>query len=334
MSEIQAAPVTAVEATPEEAAVAFLKEASASEVSQSADAPKGGKAGKLEPETATDEPEDAVEEEPTEEPVSPVKTEAELLKEQRAEYAQKLNEVDSRFAQARRKEQALQARQQEFEAKVKQLEERERKLTSFDNVHDLVEYIAENNKVDVNQIWHEIADGIRNNGKRTPESAMQRELRELREERKREKEERERTAREEQERQQATQEQEVKEQWATESGVLARTKPERWPSLAKSGVSARLIGVAALRVVEEYYGRTGLVPEREAVLDFLEQVEAKEAQASAPAKPVMAAKKPASTPRTPTNTDAEANVSERELSDEDRERDAAEYLRSFGKKPG
>jgi hypothetical protein len=283
--------------------------------------------------TVTEETEttETPEPKPVEKPPG-AKPEAEELKAAREERRR----ASELLAKSKAQHEALDRRT----AKVKELEERHAaREKEFDDaessVESMVEYLAKRHGKSPNDVWNDIAEQLRNGGKRTPESETRRELdaikRELESERK-SKAEREAQAKADEERKQA-----LEREQNTSTGIetfragaieLVTANPEQYPTL--QAYPKKAVGTMTLDLISSYCDRfkaqngnypTELPPLSD-FLDFLEGEESAEQAPSAPAKASVAKPKP----RIPTNNNASSEPDLRTLSMDERRELAMKML--------
>lgn len=291
-------------------------------------APKGEK---------SPEGEKKLEEEKKPEDEEIVKARSEIAEERKriadmSEKAQKLH------ASASRRAKAAEEREAQAKAKLAEIEAKEAEILKLDSVVDVVRFVAKRGGVTEQDVWQDIADQLRNDGKRSRENESARELKELalqvREEREALRKEREeQSSKAEQERkareaaEQQAKEAEIEQQWKSETAEVAASNPSRWGNLSRYFD----IGAAALSVVEQYHAKTGIVASREEVLDYLEsQAAARQQPAATPAtaKPNVGVA-PKAKAKTISNSDAASSVDLRDMSPQEREALARRELEAF-----
>lgn|SRR5512138_655050 len=232
------------------------------------------------------------------------------------EAADLLAKAQRQHAALTRREKAIEAKEREALAKLSEVE-------TLTDLPAIVSYLAKRQGVNEQAVWDDFIDLAKNGGKRSPEKALEREVRELRAELRTSKQPKteEKPAEEE-----PVNEAEIKTNWQTSVTSLVADDSERWPSL--SALPAAMVGPAALQVLEQYYEKTGIIATQQDVLDYLEgQAAPKQPAAPAAAKPKSGA--PTKRVATVTNNDAATPVDTRSLTQQERDALAAKQLEAL-----
>lgn len=275
---------------------------------------------------------DATVETTEEQPKPPVvdekKKELEELREERRKASEALAKARGQFEALER-----------VKAKVKESGEKHAaSLKEFDSVFDspetMVRYYAKRKGIDPHDVWTDIAEQLRNGGKRSPESETKREIAELR--REREEEKRQAAEREAQAKADADErEAQLRSQNAakgienikTQSVELVAKSPELYPTL--QSYPRKALGTMVLELMDTWaenvkqqvgrYPNSNEVPPLDDFLAYLEKQEAEE-------QPVAKQLAPKARPRIPNNDTSSSVDGERKLSMEERRELARQAL--------
>jgi hypothetical protein len=242
--------------------------------------------------------------------------------------------LQNQHAALTRRARALEAEHARIEQEKAEVLKQKSELGKIDGIADMVAFVAKTRGISEQDVWEDVVDQIKNNGKRSPTNKAVRVVEELRRDILSDREKAARQAREQEVQAQAEQVEQAAAAWKSEAVSIAQKSAEKWPITAR--IPARALAVAAYDVAEEYYQATGEVPTHQQVLDYLErEANAGGAQQTAapnsqpaPAAGNGGAKAPAVPPkqkaRTISNRDASESTQTRDpLNMSQEERDAA-----------
>jgi hypothetical protein len=242
--------------------------------------------------------------------------------------------LQNQHAALTRRAKALEAEKARIEQEKADLLKEKSELGKIDGISDMVAFVAKTRGISEADVWEDVVDQIKNNGKRSPTNKAVRVVEELRRDILGDRQKAEQQAREQEVQSQAEQAEQAVLTWKTEAVETVKKDAEKWPITSK--IPARALAIAAYDVAEEYFQTTGIVPTHEQVLDYLEH-EANVGSAQQPAAPNSqpapatgngGAKAPAAPPKqkakTISNRDAsESTQSKDPLNMTQEERDAA-----------
>lgn len=242
--------------------------------------------------------------------------------------------LQNQHAALTRRARAIDAEKVRIEQEKAELLKQKSELGKIDGIADMVAFVAKSRGISEQDVWEDVVDQIKNNGKRSPTNKAVRVVEELRRDILGDREKAAQQAREQEAQSQTEQVEQAAAAWKSEAVETAKKSAEKWPNTAR--IPARALAIAAYDVAEEYYQATGIVPTHEQVLDYLEHEAnvGSEQQAAAPnSQPAPAtgnggAKAPAAPPKqkakTISNRDAsESTQSKDPLNMSQEERDAA-----------
>lgn len=247
----------------------------------------------------------------------------------KAEIARERQKVLELHAKTNQQHQALTRRAAKLEEKEQAVTAKAAELEKLSTITEIVAYVAKVGGKSEHDVWLDVADQIRNGGKRSPESETSERLARLERERESERAESKRLREAQEAEKSASEAQRTQDSWKDQTAELAKSNAEKWPTLA--GYPPTELGTEALSVIEEYFEQTGLVATQEQVLDYLEG-QKKPAAPPAEAPKVAngpAPKRRAETLQTPTNLDASRAPTPRAKTDQELEEDAVRYLESL-----
>lgn len=245
--------------------------------------------------------------------------------------------LQNQHAALTRRTRALEAEKQRLEQRQAELESKQSELEKIDGIADMVEFVAKKRGIDTSEVWEDVIDQIKNNGKRSPTNKAVRAVEELRREVLGNKQTQTKQQQEAEQQAQIEAAQQAANEWKSEAVQLAKSSTEKWPTI--SIIPQRALAVAAYEIADEYYQETGVIPTHEQVLDYLES-QAK-AESAARAKPAVDSSRPAPATgnggakapvapkqkaKTVSNSDASEAPDTRDLSPEDREKAATRLL--------
>jgi hypothetical protein len=271
------------------------------------------------PAPAEETPLEAKEEPAAQPEITPEEAAKTAAREERRRTSELYAKVQSQHAALDRRKSAIETKERELAATVEEIG----KLT---DITQLVAYVARKSGASEQSVWQDVADQIRNGGKRSPESELTTEVKQLRREREADKAEAKRLKDEQEAQEAAARDAEIASKWQESVAGLAKEDTSRWPSISE--YPATVVGAAAMQIVNQVFERTGTVPTREDVLDYLEEQAAPKA---APAAPTTAKPKSGVAPKakTVTNQDAASPVDPRTLNEQEREELAARQLEAL-----
>ena len=312
----QATPVVNSDASPFEQAMAALRGSQSGDPADSTASQAGATVPPVEKKPAT--------------PPEPKKPE-----ETPPDAAALLVKANNQAAMLRRQQTKFENERREFESERAKVARQLTEVQGLKSMSAIVAFVAKQSGVSETEVWQDFVDQAKNNGQPTKDSAALAEIRALKAEREAEKEAARK--REVEESQRATQAQQERMQSEFQSGIASaiETTPETYPSIAE--LPDVILHAACLDVWYQDYRhtydpelKTGIIAKPEEVLQYLEsQAVAKKRPAGTPAAKQGAAPRQAK-PTIPSNQDASASgVDTREMTREEREREAAKLLRSM-----
>lgn len=177
--------------------------------------------------------------------------------------------MQNQHAALTRRARALEAEKARIEQQNAELLKQKSELEGIDGIADMVAFVAKRRGISEQDVWEDVVDQIKNNGKRSPTNKAVRVVEELRRDILGDREKAAQQAREQEAQSQAEQAEQAALAWKSEAIEIAKKSAEKWPNTAR--IPARALAIAAYDVAEEYYQTTGEVPTHEQVLDYLER---------------------------------------------------------------